>query len=118
MQKCKVQNFAFLNMPPASKSAKILKRYINSCDSFPRSLGLQVQKFKVQNFAHMPMQKNFKVQKLSHLNMYIWRDISVCTSVHPWALAIGKKYKVDNLAYLNMQHISKSAKCLHLNTSY
>ena len=44
------------------------------------------------------------MQKLSHLNMYIWRDISVCTSVQPLALAIGKKYKVKILAYLNMQH--------------
>ena len=73
VQKCKVQNIAFLNMPPASESAKFLKRYINSYDSSPRSQGLQVQKFQVQNFAHMPMQKNFKVQKLSHLNMYLER---------------------------------------------
>ena len=63
-----------------------------------------MQKCKVQNFAYMPIQKNFKVQKLSHLNMFIWSDMSVCTSVQPWALAIGKKYKVKILAYLNMQH--------------
>ena len=76
VQKCKVQNLAYLNIHYLSQSAKLcaikysrLKRYITSYDSSTLDPGPRVQKYKVKNLAFLNTQhtpQNAKLCKLTY----------------------------------------------------